>query len=34
MEPSDDLEVEDLKSFFDGLISGKGKAHYRSQPVP
>lgn len=34
MEPSDDLEVEDLKAFIDGLISGKGKAHYRSQPVP
>jgi len=34
MEPSDDLEVEDLKAFIDGLISGKGRAHYRSQPVP
>ena len=34
MEPSDDLEVENLKAFIDGLISGKGRAHYRSQPVP
>lgn len=34
MEPTDDLEPEDLKAFINELTSGKGKAYYRSQPVP
>nr|CAG4643121.1 EOG090X0438 [Ilyocryptus agilis] len=34
MEPSDDLEPEELKEFVKLVISGKGKPFYRSQPVP
>ena len=34
MNPTDDLEVEDLKEFIDVLASGKGVAYMKSQPVP
>lgn len=34
MEPTDDLDVDEFKKFIGGLISGKGKAYYRSQPIP
>ena len=34
MEPMDEFEPEELKEFIDLLSSGKGKAYYKSQPVP
>lgn len=34
MEPMDDFEPDELKEFIDLLSSGKGKAFYKSQPVP
>lgn len=34
MEPTDVLDVKDMKKFIENVLAGKGKPHYRSQPVP
>lgn len=34
MEPTDDLDPEEMKKFIAELVSGHGKAYFRSQPVP
>lgn len=34
MEPMDDFDPEDLQEFINKLTSGKGKAYFKSAPVP